>query len=364
MIDQAALQELVGFQAKRREAPVVSLYLDVDPRTRTTDEYRLALRHLLNSVNGQATREDVNRLEQFVEQEYDRQSRGLACFSCVSEELWQAYPLMVPVQDTAFAGYRPYLKPLSDALDTFARYGVLLVEQEGAHMFLFFMGELEGVSGITGEDIKRHKQGGWAAARYQRHEDAAAYRNWKEAAEMTAGFVRNGQVKRLVLAGTESNVAQFAALLPKAVQQVVVGTISADMTENAAEIGEKSMGLIREVAEARKDELVDELITTAAKGGPAALGLTNTLLAVYAGRAHHLLLDDEFTAPAYRCDNCGYVGAEDMPSCPLCGKDLRVLPDAADSLVRWAIAQGIDLTVINDNERLKEIGSVGALLRY
>jgi peptide subunit release factor 1 (eRF1) len=364
MIDQAALQELVGFHAARKDAPVLSLYLNVDPRHRTTDEYRLALRHLLDQVDDQADSQDRARIEQFVEKEYDRQSRGLMCFSCAAEDFWHAYPLMVPVPDKAFAGHRPYLKPLGDILDTFARYGVVLVDKEGAHLFTFHLGTLEDVTGVAGEDIKRHKRGGWAASRYQRHEDTAAYRNLKEAAEMTAEFVRVGEVERLILGGTDGNVAQFAGLLPKNVRQSVMGNVSVDITAGPAEIGEKSMALIREATGERKDQLVQRLITTASKGGPAALGLANTLVAVDAGRAHHLVLDDNFTAPAYRCDNCGYVGTEERTSCPLCSGDIRVLPDAADSVVRWAIEQDIDLTVVAGNEPLVEAGSIGAFLRY
>ena len=366
MIDQAALQELAGFQATQKSARVLSVYLNVDPRTRTTDEYRLALRHLLELVQGQAATHDRARIESYVDKEYDRHSRGLALFSEAGEGLWHAFSLMVPVHDTVFVGLRPYLKPLGDVLDTFARYGVALVDKEGAHLFVFHLGILESATGIAGEDIKRHKQGGWASSRYQRHEDAAAYRNLKEASEMIGEFVREGQVRRLILGGTDANVAHFAALLSKIAQQAVVGTISADVTASPTEVGEMSLSLIHEIATERKVGLVEQLITTATKGGPAALGLSNTLVAVLAGRAYHLVMDDEFSAQAIRCDHCGYVGTDEATSeaCPLCGTTLRILPDAADSLVRWAIEQDIELTVVSNNPSLQGAGSVGALLRY
>lgn len=366
MIDQATLQELVGFQSTQKGAPTLSLYLDVDPRQRTTDEYRLALRHLLEAVDGQTSKEDRARIERYVEKEYDRQSRSLVCFSCAAENFWLAIPLMAPVEDKVFVGHRAYIKPLGDILDTYARYGVVLLDREGGHLFMFNLGTLEGVSGVAGEDIKRHKRGGWAAARFQRREDEAAYRNLKEVAEMTSEFVHSGDVRRLILGGTDETVAQFAAMLPKSVQQVVIGVINADVTASPAEVGEKTLALIREVAATRRARLVDQLITTAAKGGPAALGLANTLVAVDARRARHLVLDDGFTAPAYRCDNCGYVsvepGADEV--CPLCEAPLRVLPDAADSLVRWAIEQDIDVTFVANNPDLQRAGAIGALLRY
>ena len=85
-----------------------------------------------------------------------------------------------------------------------------------------------------------------------------------------------------------------------------------------------------------------------------------------ARRARHLVLDEGFAAPAYRCDNCGYVGAQAMDddACPLCSTRLRLLPDAADSLVRWAVEQEIDVTFVAGNLALQQAGSMGALLRY
>lgn len=364
MITGAALKELVGFQAASENTPVLSVYLNVDPLQRTAESYKLSLRHMLDSVNGQVSREDRARMERYIDLEYDWQGRGLVCFSCAAEDLWHAFALMIPVADTIFAGSRAYIRPLSDLMDTYARYGVVLVEREGAHVFLFHLGSLEDVSGIAGEDVKRHKQGGWAAARYQRHEDEAAYRNLKDAAEMTAEIVRSGQCRHLILGGTDDNVSQFTALLPKDVRQRVVGTINVDVNANPTDVRDKSLAIILQADTARKTELVDELITTAAKGGPATLGLRNTLEAVYAGRARHLVIDEGFSEPAYRCDNCGYVDTTPADACPSCGSSLRTLPDAVDSLVRWALGHDTELTMVGNDPRLAEAGSVGALLRY
>ena len=345
MLTAAALQELVAFRANGNGTPVLSLYLNVDPH-RSTETYRLALRSMLDSVDHQISRKDREAVERYIDLEYDWHGRGLACFSCAAESFWHVFPLMVPVQDTVFVGSRPYVKPLGDLLDTYARYGVALVDREGAHLFLFNMGALEEVTGIAGEDVKRHKQGGWASARYQRHEDEAAYRNLKEAAEMTAQIVQEGRCQRLILGGTDGNVAHFSDMLPKAVRRLVVGTIDAEMTASPAEIQDKSLALILEASAARKQELVQQLITTAAKNGPAALGLTDTLAAVYGGRAYHVVMDDSYAQRAWRCDTCGYVGTEEADTCPQCESPLRILPDAADSLVRWAISKDIELTVV------------------
>ena len=47
MFDEHALKELASIQT---EGPILSVYLDVDPTQRTTEEYKLTLRELLKSV--------------------------------------------------------------------------------------------------------------------------------------------------------------------------------------------------------------------------------------------------------------------------------------------------------------------------
>ena len=45
MISEKELQELAAYE--ETDAPVVSLYLNVDPHSRTTDGYKLRLRRLV-----------------------------------------------------------------------------------------------------------------------------------------------------------------------------------------------------------------------------------------------------------------------------------------------------------------------------
>ena len=50
MLRESDLRELVEFDGQGN--PVLSLYLNVDPRHVTVDRYKLRLRHLLQEANG------------------------------------------------------------------------------------------------------------------------------------------------------------------------------------------------------------------------------------------------------------------------------------------------------------------------
>lgn len=370
MFSEKDLQELVGFHSE--ESPVLSLYLDVDPTKRTTDEYKLVLRGLLKEVTGQAWREDIAAVERYFDHEYDWQGKGVVMFSCLEQDFWRAYPLAVPVENHVYAGQRPYIKPLTDILDAYGRYGVVLVDQEGARLFLFQLGELQETSGTIGEEVKRMKHGrgsaagrrGGVAGRTGRREEEVAQRNLKEAAELTAKFCARGRCGRIILGGTEQTVAQFQEMLPKDLQEQVVGSFPTVMTASETEVLDRSLEIIAEVEREREKALVESVITAAAKGRAGVIGLADTLGAVYEGRVRILLVDEGYRATGYRCQQCGYIAAQAQEKCPFCGGKVEQIDAAVDLIVRGVIDQGGQVEIVRDSPALEKAGHIGALLRY
>ncbi len=370
MFSEEDLQELVGFHSE--ESPVLSLYLDVDPTKHTTDEYKLVLRGLLKEATGQAWHKDISAVEKYFDHEYAWQGKGVAVFSCLKQDFWRAYPLAVPVENHVHIGERPYIKPLTDVLDAYGRYGVVLVDQEGARLFLFRLGELQETSGTIGEEVKRTKHGrgsaagrrGGVGARAGRKEEEIAQRNLREAAELTAKFCAGGRCSRIILGGTEQTVAQFQDMLPKELQEQVVGSFPAAMTASEAEVLDRSLEIIAEVEREREEELVESAITTAAKGGAGVIGLADTLGAMHEGRVHILLVDEGYKATGYRCQQCGYIAAQAKEKCPFCDGKVKQIDDAVDLIVREVIDQGGQVEVVRDSPDLKKAGHIAALLRY
>ena len=370
MFSEKDLQELVGFHSE--ESPVLSLYLDVDPTKHTTDEYKLVLRGLLKEVTGQAWREDIAAVERYFDHEYDWQGKGVVVFSCLVQDFWRAYPLAVPVENHIYVGERPYIKPLTDILDAYGRYGVVLVDQEGARLFLFQLGELQETGGTLGEEVKRMKHGsgsaagrrGGATGRSGRREEEIALRNLKEAAEATAKFCEGGRCSRIILGGTEQTVAQFQEMLPRDLQDQVVGSFPTVMTASETEVLDRSLEIIAEVEREQEKELVESVITAAAKGGAGVIGLADTLGAVYEGRVRILVVDEGYKATGYRCEQCGYIAAQAKEQCPFCSGKVEQIDDAVELVVREVIDQGGKVEIVRDSPALEKADHIAALLRY
>jgi peptide chain release factor subunit 1 len=371
MFTERDLDELVAFRTNG--SYVLSLYLNVDPTEQTTDKYKLTLRSLLKQVADEADSEDIEAVERYFDFEYDWQGKGVAVFSCQDADFWRSYSLAVPVHNYTYVSRRPYIKPLTDVLDAYGRYGVILVDREGARMFVFNMGELEEATGLLGEEVRRTKHGGASgvtgmrggmAPRSARREEAVVVRNLKDVVEATQAFAANSGCTRLVLGGSEMNVSQFRDLLPKALQDKVIGTFTIDVAAPESEVQAKSMELIEEFAQKREMELVDDMIAGWRRGSGATVGMADTLAALQEHRVGTLMIAAGYAVSGYRCESCRYLMLTEREECPLCGGEVELVEDLVDTVTHRALEQAVDVEIVRGNEKLEDCGCIGALLRY
>jgi peptide subunit release factor 1 (eRF1) len=363
MIREQDLQELAELVTD--DAPVLSLYLHLDRHSRSNDEHKLALRQLLAQAAGQgAAAADIERVERFFETEFDRQGRSLACFSCQAQKFWRAIPLLVPVENAIYVGRRPYVKPLSDLLDNYEDFAIIMVDREGARVLTYRLGALADTAGTLGAEVKRHKQGGLAAQKLQRYEDQEARHNLRDAAEWAMDYLAQHGVTRAVISGTEANLAAFKTLMPRALADKVVGTVNLDVNASPAEAWERAFEVAQASQKQAEAELLEQVITLARKGGAGALGLADTLAALQQGRVHQLLIDSGLRKAGAQCANCRAVVVEVAEACPYCGGNLLPSDDVVNLAVHAAMDAGVKVSALEPSSRFAEVGQIAAVLRY
>lgn len=370
MFSEQDLRELIEFRSA--DTSVLSLYLNVDPTQQKTDQYKLKLRSLLKEVADKATPQDISAIERYFDFEFDWQAKGIAAFSCQGEDFWRVYPLAVPVENRVYVYDRPYIKPLTDVLDAYGRYGVAVVDREGARFYKFNLGELEEATGILGEEVKRQKHGRGASVGRRggmtatgRREEGVAQRNLKDAAESAADFFKGSGITHLVLGGTEETVAQFQELLPKATRDHVIGSFSISAGASEGQVLARSMEVIEVAAQKREAERVGQLVAGWKRGSGSAVGLAHILVALQEGRVGVLLVSAGYEASGYRCQSCHYLTLNGKDkACALCGGTLEAIPDVVDNAVHRALSQGVEVEIVRGIDELMEMGSIGGILRY
>lgn len=365
MFTESDLQDLLQFTA---DEPVLSIYLNTNPAEGNADAYRLHLRNMLKRVN---LPDDSTAIENYFSHQYDWSGRGVAVFSCAPRGFFRAFPLSVPVQNRILVGDRPSVRPLASMLDSYGGYGVVLADQQGARLFFFHLGELREQEGTVGEAVKHVKTGGASTVHGQRggasgktgYADEVVDRNTKEIAGFAARFFEENHVRRILIGGTDENVARLRAGLPKAWQSLILGTFSIPMTATHSDVLARAMHVGQTVEKEREANLVTSLVTTAAKGGPAIIGLEGTLAAINAGRVATLVILEGFAKPGYRCRDCDTLaGSED--GCQDCGGTAEKVMDVIDLAVNTVMRRGGDVEVIHDSPELAAVEKIGALLRY
>lgn len=368
MLNEHDLQELLAY---RPPAPVLSVYLSVDPSAGSADAYRLHLRQLLKEFTGEADR-DLERIQRFVEHEYDWSGRSLAMFSCQVADFFRAFAFSVPVRSRARHIDRPYLKPLADLLAGYGDYGVVLVDKQGARLFHFHLGELQEQDGTLGEAVRHTKRGGASTFPGRRggiagqtgHSEELTERNLKQSAKFAADFFEDARVRRIAVGGTDDVVSHFVALLPKRWQSLVFTTFPMEMTASHDQVLAKAMTVGGEALHTREAALIESVITAAAKGLEGVVRLDDTLHAVHDGRVQTLIVSEGFRAPGYRCRGCEYVTAQRLPRCPYCGAEFEEIADAVELAVRRVMADGGEVEVVRSSPHLEQAGRIAGLLRY
>jgi peptide subunit release factor 1 (eRF1) len=368
MFTEQDLQELISYRPRH---PVLSAYLNTDPSAGSADAYKLRLRQMLKDFNEIAA-EDTEIIERFVDHEYDWSGRGLAIFSCTQDDFFRNFSLSLPVRSRTRRLSRPYVKPLVDLLTNYGNYGVALVDKQGARLFHFHLGQLQEQQGTTGEAVRHTKRGGGSQALGRRggtagltgYAEEVAERNLKESARFTTDFFSDQRVRRVLVGGTEANMARFINLLPKTWQSLVMGTFPIEMTSGQAQVMEKAMAVAQKAVKKKDARLVSAVITAAAKGQEGVIRLDDTLGAVHAGQVQTLIISEGHRAPGYRCKGCDYLTAQALEICPFCGNSIEKIEDAIEMAVRKVFSDGGEVEVIHDNSELEKAGGIGALLRY
>ncbi len=376
-ISKTELDSLMARPA-RDGGHVLSVYLNVD-QSRTSNLNRGYLRTLKERLRTcEQHLPDENERKSFSAcaervvahvSNYGARARVLVLF-CDGEVFWDR-ALNIPIESTLRWEEKPYLRPLLEAIDEYERYGVVLVDREKARLFTVHLGKIEEHSDVLSEEKRKyHKATSKDATRsqpnLQRREDEHTLWHLKEVgAAVEAMAARNG-FDRLMLAGPHQITAELQGLLSKKVQAMVVRSMPLPIDSGEQAVLKETMRIEEEVERATEADVVERLITAAAKESHGALGLQPTLDAMRLGRIQQLIYVYDLTAEGAQCTKCRTLFGELQNPCPFCGGTLRGIPDIVGRLADLVVSSGGHAENVRGPaaDRLREKGRIGAILRF
>lgn len=371
MLDQQ-LRELAVRQ--HFTGPFLSLYIDTNRSDeQQRDRIRVWMKDEARRIredlggNGHKNRDvesEIGRIQSYLEESLKPETRGLAVFTCPSEDLFLPLQLPVPVQPHLSIGSRPHLRPLMELKYNYPPVVVVLVDAKSARVFEMEFGQVLFELDHEHPDMpRRHDQGGWSQANMQRHVDEHVNRHHKDVAEMLSRLIDQNRVRAVVLSGQERNVANFRQFLPKRVEERVAGTLHLDIRSAAEEITRAAQEVVHRAQQKTAIEKLQFVEEAGQKNGRGALGIDGVVDAANQRRLESLFMTSTAHAQGWRCTKCGVLGHEIPLGCPVCGGTVVTL-DLVEELISAAEREDAKVEFVASGTLLDRYDGLGAHLRF
>jgi peptide chain release factor subunit 1 len=353
------------------DGKVVSIYLNLDPSEFASGTARATAINSLLDEAGRAAREEEPAVRADVERVRDafksfdfQGAHGVAIFACGSEDLLEIIKLPRTVENAVVIDESPYVEPLVE-VQAGARYGVVLVNRQTARIFRGSRDRLDEVARVDDEVHGRHDQGGWSQARYQRSVEKEAQDHLKRAANELLKRHKRRPFEALFIGAPEAVYKEFCESLHPYLKERVAGRIDIDVEHtNVDGVRHAAESTIEAHERKLQKQALDRLEQARGAGGRGAVGLDDTLTALNEQRVEALLLQDNFDAAGVCCPQCGWLGPSTVQACPADGTATIHREDITDLAVRRAITQSAQIVRVSDDDRLEEMGSIAAVLRF
>jgi peptide chain release factor subunit 1 len=364
-------------QLDTRGVPVLSVYLDLDPARFPTPAARAAeLRALVararrqaqavSALLGEVLDADMDRLRRIIEADpaLVRGARGLAIFSAAGADLLEVVAMPSAVDPMAIVDSVPWLEPLAAAMGA-QGWGVAVVGRRAARLFRGHAGTLVEFAAPVDDVHRRHAQGGWSQARFQRGIEAQVAAHVRRVADLLSRAHARRPFQHLAIVASSELWPMVEAALPADLRERALGVVDADLEHVSAEEVLRAVAPLLERADRDREcgliARMDEALST---GGRAAAGLDEVLSTLGQHRVEALLVLEGADLVAGRCPRCGRLFASALGACLADGSPLGAV-DAGEHATTLAARQSAEVVVVrHETTWLRERGAIAALLRW
>ena len=290
--------------------------------------------------------------------------RSRVIFACGPLSFLHVYRLGLEVEPLVVLDTSPFLLPLARLRDDYEDYGILLLNSQEARLFTIRSRLLEEKSQSSIDLMNKHKKGGWSQMRYSRLRKGAIKSFLAEVVEDLARLEGLENMRGLVIAGPGEAKIELMEMLSPQIKERVMGLLDVSMGVKPADLVEMGDRLALDKERSLSRERAAELRSAVLRGQLYATGADKVRDALQQGRVKSLLLLDGFLIPGWICESCQHFQEGSQPeSCPSCnGRTSRV--NILEELYELAQRTGAEVEFVEEDEFLRSLGGVGAILRY
>ena len=292
-------------------------------------------------------------------------ARAVAVFACRPADLLEVVSLRHPLESRVVLDDSPYVEPLVH-VGAAERWCVLLANRRAARLFVGDGDELEETDRIEDDVHRRHDQGGWSQANYQRSIDKDAVDHLRHVAKVAFAHLQDDPPVGILVGAPSELAGEFEGHLHPYLRERLAGRLDIDVEHTSADdVRRAAAPHIEDAARAREDAALARLAEAFGGGsGRAASGVPEVLAAVHEQRVEILLVEAGFATPGVLCPTCGWLGTDEATTCPADGSATERLDDLVEAAVERTLTQAADVRVLRDRAELASHGRVAAVLRF
>lgn len=374
-LDDGLARSLAAFRPQRGWC--LTLFLDLDPHLVPTgralgshvaslaDEARRAARKLrpaLDHERAMRTREDVERVAGFLEDELDRSgAAGLAMYVSGLDDIWHEVRLPFRVDDAVHLGPAFVVAPLVETLERDREVLLVAVSRDRGTLWRSRRRRPELLAELEPDTQAVHVAGPFSQDHYQRAREREALTHLRAVAHAVGEAVAPGSETLVVTACVEEDRRAFESALPQHAREALLGWASVAAHAGADALQAEAERLLDERLLEEHRAFLDRWHEERAHGR-AASSWDEAIAAAWEGRVERALVDGS-TAAAWECPACGR-GQTAPGSCDFDGTPVReAIGGALELVVREALVHSGNVGRLRDRDD-GAVDGVAALLRY
>lgn len=374
MISKQDLELIVAREGS--DLPIFSLFLDmsVNSDNKRTHQVFLNQRRAQfdelasdrENHHPEAIGEAFARVQEWLRDEFTEENRGVAIYTELGGDWFQAFQFPVPVANRLILGDRPSVGPLAQVIRSYHHTGVVLLDREHVRILSVYLGTLLEEIEVRGEPLPtKHdiQAGGYSQPRFQRRKLEEMRQFFREFSKEVEEFDRRYHPDDLVILGTEENIGRFREFLPDRLLQKVVYTGPMPVDVSTDEVLNRLSPHLEELRERESQEILQLVRDRVRQDYLATAGFQSTLTALQEGKVDTLVIGQGEDRDGARCTQCGFVFAGEVRTCPYDGSPTEGGVDVVEEAIRMAQVQSAEIQFVDPSE-VRDLRGVGALLRF
>lgn len=212
--------------------PILSVYFGFAGKKTPDRKVVLSLFHSLIHQNmsdeeRKIFKRDVQKIEEYLTDVFDSRGTRSIVFFTAGKHLWEVFPFEFYLPPLCVVSYSLYVKPLIDAVDSYKKYIVLLIDREKARLFSVYLGEIqeytEVFDGIVPQNVRANERDFYGRSdKIFRHIQDHLHRHVAIIANSLSEFIKKNGGNFLLIGGHKELLAMVKNELPDSVQKMVV----------------------------------------------------------------------------------------------------------------------------------------------